>query len=497
MTQANWKKPLILAATLLVLGSFAYWLEFSHKPQKEEREEQSKKLFKLKDAAVAKITIVNGSKRIVFQCTDLEKKLCKPGDSSRWDMLEPLKLKADDMNVNSLLTAANQLSSTETFDLASESAEKRKQLLAEYKLSGEQRESARKLEITLAQGGTESVTLGDTHPIGEGIFALAAQDESKVYLVGSYFKSNFDKELGYWRDKKLFSIGVGQITGFELQGTKAKFSAKRKDNLWSLRVGSQEMPGDIENIDSILSSATFLTAQEFAAENKGDPQGKAALSGAKNFFTLKLETDPSAGGKPIELRLYEKAKPKPLLLATVSSADPVYQLEPGARNRLDKELKEFRLAKLVTATERFTAKKLSFSGAGLGKDPLVILNTDAKWVDQATQKEVDNAKLQNLLDKVSGNRIKEYLPSAPGEAQSQAQGLRLTLFGDKDEKKREILFWKSGDKLYAKDLLAKRKETYLIDPAVTAALPWERNFFNPAPPQASPTPAGAKTGRSP
>ena len=38
----SWGKPLALAVTLVVIGTGAYWLEFSHKPKSEEKEEQEK-----------------------------------------------------------------------------------------------------------------------------------------------------------------------------------------------------------------------------------------------------------------------------------------------------------------------------------------------------------------------------------------------------------------------------------------------------------------------
>src|SRR3712207_7765219 len=46
-----------LAAALFVLGSGAFYLEYKHKPKKEEAEEESKKPFVLKDKAVENLRL--------------------------------------------------------------------------------------------------------------------------------------------------------------------------------------------------------------------------------------------------------------------------------------------------------------------------------------------------------------------------------------------------------------------------------------------------------
>src|SRR4051812_16475208 len=106
MTQVSWTRQLALAVALCLLGGLAYWLEFKHRPAKEAKEEGQKKVFALKDAQIQSIELFDGAKTYRWECKSLSD-LCKPGDNASWQVVEPLKVKADDTNVNSLVSALN------------------------------------------------------------------------------------------------------------------------------------------------------------------------------------------------------------------------------------------------------------------------------------------------------------------------------------------------------------------------------------------------------
>lgn len=487
----NWKNQALMAASLFVLGSFAYWMEYKHKPAKEASEEQTKKLFVLKDKALTSIRVTEGTKVVDLHCLDGAAKLCKPGDNSKWELLEPRKLKADDSNANALVSALNNLTASESIDLKEESSEKRKNLLKEYGLDVATRSAsgAKRITATTADGSV-TLFLGLNHPIGESIFALLDKgpagskpgdhvDENRVYLVPTFFKSNWDHDLSYWRDKKLLTFTSHEVQSFELAGTKTKLKAERTDGKWQLHSGGEEFPGDIENVDNLLSSATYLAAKSFAAESKTDAKGRAALSGARAVvhFTVQLEKGTQASlPPPVTVTLFEKGKDKTKkLLATVSSLDPVYELEPFMKERLDKSLKDLRLAKLITSMDRFTAKRLEASGKPLGVT-LILVNKDGKWQSEDGKTEISHDKANTLLDRLSGNRIREFLTGSAIPA-GEAGGLKIALIDEKGAKLRELSFWSVGDKLYGRDLGAQRKEAFLLDVSIKEELPWSKDHF--------------------
>jgi hypothetical protein len=498
-TQPSWKKQLILASVLFVAGSAAYWLEFSHRPKNEEKEEASKKLFNVKDQPVERMMVHDGARVFALKCVSAGEGLCKPGDNSRWELTEPAQakgLRADDSNANALLSAVNNLNSTEIIDLKEESPEKRASLLKEYGLDPASRaaKDAKRIQV-----GATIAHLGLSHPIGEGIFAVTETDgkidDSKVYLIPSYFKTNFEHDLTYWRDKKIVPFTGAEVASFELEGSKGKVSGVKKGGQWTL---NGALPGDFENIDSLLSAAAFIQARDFLPDEK-------ALAGTKKALTLKLQ--PEAPGEAITVALYEKAGTAPAkkgappathgakLYAKSSNLKGIVELERSVKDRLDKGPRDLRLQKLVTSVERYAIKSIEFSGGPLGAEPLTLAMSEAKWIFSKDKKDANREKVQAFLEKISGNRIQEFLAGAkipPG----QDKGIQVSLGDEKDPKKRRLVFWHSGakkDKLYARDLGSKpgSEEAYLVDPAISQDLPWSRDHFAPPAPAAQPSAAAS------
>ncbi|MCM2323660.1 MAG: DUF4340 domain-containing protein [Oligoflexia bacterium] len=487
MNQINWMRHAALAGLLLVLGAAALWIEFKHRPEKAAREEQAKKVFALKEAQIEAIGLHDGTKTVEFVCTDLSKKLCRPGDNAKWELAAPLKVKADESNVNSLVSSLSFLVPSETISLQEETPEKRAALLKDYGLDPQTRNApaTKRIEVRTQGKGSTVLYLGQPHPIGEGLFALSGSgegspqaNENQVYVIPNHFKANLEHDLTYWRDKKLLTLTSHDIGAFELESGKSRIKGVRKDGQWTLTTGKEELAGDIENIDSLLSGATFLTARDFPSNDKTDTRSRALLKGARPVLTLTLQKNTGTGDAPLVLKLFTAKGPK--LYATLSNLDPLFELELATQNRLRKDVKDLRLSKLITTMERFSAKRLEFSGKPLGSPPLVLINTDAKWT-LTDKTEVDADKVQGTLDKLSGNRIKEFLP-AKSIPKGQEEGLKLTLGDDKAQDKRQLLFWKRDGKLYARDLLSQRNEAFLVDSAVQEGLPWDRNYFKKAPP---------------
>jgi hypothetical protein len=527
MSKPNWGRQLALAFTLVVLGSVSYWLVYNHKVKDEEQEEQSKKIAQIspekKDTQIQTITLDDGAgKRLAVACLDIALKVCKPGSSPKWEMAEPLKVKADDANINSFVSTFNNLGASDTISLKEETPEKKVALLKEYGLDPAAVASGKVREIQMeTSAGNLGIYLGQQHPIGDGTFAViehapAGQkltgkfDQNTVYVVPSYLKTNFEKPVTYWRDKKLLTIGAHEVAAFRLKGTKSDIEATRQNGAWTLKTGGEEVPGDVESIDNLMNGATYLVAKDFASDDKNDAKAKAILRGAHSIITFSLEKDkpaatqaaPSPGASaaavqqqaPILLTLLAKPAAhhekngavQVRLYATVSNQDPLYEVETFAKDRLDKDVKDLRLSKLITSMDRFTAKKMSFEGASLPK-PIHLQMKDSKWIDQESpQTTIDSEKVQGVLDRLAADKVQEFIPlaKAPTDVlKAESQGLTFTLGDETTPAKRKLSFWKLSDKkgagfkLYARDLNSSRKEIFLMDSSASQGLPWDKNPF--------------------
>jgi hypothetical protein len=542
-SKPNWGRPLALAAVLVVLGSLSYWLVYTHKPKEDEQDEQNKKIAQLssekgqdksKDRQIQTITLDNGTgTRLSVACLDVALQVCKPGSSPKWEMAEPLKVKADDSNINSLISTLNNLNASDTISLKDETPEKKVALLKEYGLDPAAVTAGKTRSIQVeTTSGNLGLYLGQQHPIGDGTFVVVEHtdagkkltgqfDQNQVYVIPSYIKTNFDKPTNFWREKKLLTIGSHDVATFHLKDTHADVEGTLQNGQWTLqsKTGSkiEELPGDVESIDNMLNGVAFLVAKDFASDNKTDAKAKAILRGARPIITLSMEkakpATPSPGSSgtpaaeqpaPIVLTLFAKDAHKEKngvvqvrLFATVSNQDPLYEVESFAKDRMDKEVKELRLSKLITSMDRFTAKKLMFEGGSLS-NPIRLAMKDSKWADTDNpQTTIDSEKVQSLLDKLAGDKVQEFIPLAKAPAdvkKGESTGLTFSLGDETAPAKRKIVFWKVADnslenpkdksgkkgagfKLYAHDLNSPRKEIFLMDSSAAQGLPWDKNSF--------------------
>ncbi|MCC7441239.1 MAG: DUF4340 domain-containing protein [Bdellovibrionales bacterium] len=499
----TWKRQLMLAAALLGLGGVAMLYEYVYKPKQEENEELSKKILPFNDAPVDSIAVTGGQVPVRVRCSSTDKGMCKAGDQSTWSMEEPIKATADKANVNSFLSTLKHLSATETVNLKEEPAEKRAKLLLEYGVSESARKDpkTRRVELTLKDGRKYVAWFGNPHPIGEKIFSVSERDgkldDSQVYLVPSYVKSNFEKDLTYWRDKSLITVAAHRVESFTLKNDHLEAEIIKIKGGWDIQLKSGGAPGlyagDLENIDALVTSANYLRAKTFAADAKESAAGRAALAGLKPSVTLtfrfkKGEASDAKAEAPVTLTLYEKAgaagKAEPeKLVGLASNLDPVFELEPSAKARFNKKLKELRVTKLLSSMERFGAKKIEFQGKPLGGSPLALEQKGDQWVYAAAPESLkgkvpEDSAVQKLLDQMSANRIREFLDVVPA---GEAEGLTVTITGDDAAAARRWLLWKHDSRTYARDLKSKRLEAFTIDSLLTEALPWSSGFFSEKP----------------
>lgn len=496
----NWGKPALLAGVLLVAGLVAVWLEYRVRPQRERNEEQSKRIFGFtKEDPVQAITLVDGDRRYVFRCLDLEKKLCRSGDQSTWELEAAQKFPADKSNVNSLLSTLANLTAPDTLDLSTETEEKRQSLLKDYSLdagatSGVSRKS---IEVLLADGKKVTAYIGGTHPIGGRIFVVVERDGTrdygKIWLAPVSIKTPLDSTLTYWRNKNILQhlppIASHEVRAFQLNGPKGSITGARKDGNWliqELKGGKpgEELRGDFDSIDAMTNSAIYLQAKEFSSD---------ALQTLKPLITLRMERDKTGNEKeapaPAIIQFFEKkTKDATRLFARVSGTEQVFEMDPGAKERFNKGVTDLRFSKLLTTVDRFSAKKLRFSSSQWGKAPLEADLKDGKWGAEGA--ELDSDKIQNILDRLTSSRAQSFVSGAQIPA-GESTGLTLELL-DGEKTLSKLAFWRVGQDLFARDLQSPRTEALKMDKSLADPLPFKRDGLEkpkggtPPPPIAAP-----------
>jgi hypothetical protein len=484
-------KPLVLAVVLVVLGGLTYWLEYGKKPKEAQLEAEAKRVFLLKNGAVSRLEIAGASIKpensgraplaITLTCESLAEKLCKSDDASKWQMAAPLKTKADDATVNSVLKNFGNLVSNDSIDLTVETPEKRAQLLKDYGLDSVARANprTRRISITLDGGVRLSAYFGVKHPIGENVFALTASgetaNEGKVYIVPDWQLAVFDQKTSYFRDKALFGFNENDISAFNLAVSKkvhGALGAKRGSDAtsWMLHFGKDDLEGDRETVNAFLSGVAHLTAKDVIAEKHDAPEAKAALLGSKTIYDLKFTT--KSGEK--HLRVLEKKKdpkaPAAILYALIDDQDPVYEVDPYALEKAEKTLDEFRIGKLLNTTERYAIDTIDVDVHGTESfKQHVAKESGGVWMVGGTP--AARGIVEEILDRLSSKIINVYSGSAPSGAL-----LKMTFRKGADPKAEPIAvieFWNDKGKLFARNTHTVKREIVELASDFFTSLPWK------------------------
>lgn len=480
MKQPNWKTPLILSAALLVIGTFAYWLQYSHKPKKDKSELQTKKPIALAadDTQVALIKIKNVHGLIELKCESLAEKKCNGGSLGKWVITNPKSPSgefyvADASSVKEYLNTVTTSVSTEVIDLSEETPEKRKALFTQYGLSDEQRPSPATLFVELIEaddkgnaGKRHTAWFGAEHPIGDKTFVASAVDgavnEKTVFLLSNHTKTSyFSKSLTNFREKALFTFDRQSITEFK----SGKLTAKKINGAWIIN----GHPGSFDHIETVLSAISNAKAIEFV--------DKKTIQGLKPIITYDLK----AGEKNYSLAIYEKKLAEKKVgkeklpaekhyYAQSSEKKELVEVESILRSNIDKSLNDLRNTILFTDAEKVTATRMKVEAKGYSASPEFQYN-GKNWTAVDPTKNWEPAIASKLIDIFAITRIKDFVSPPPAGKEL----MKISIGDEKNPNKFHYSIVEVKDNLYARNLNEKNNEAYLMESSMKLALPKSEN----------------------
>ena len=144
--------------------------------------------------------------------------------------------------------------------------------------------------------------------------------------------------------------------------------------------------------------------------------------------------------------------------------------------------------RLLTAMERFSAKRLTFGGKPVLGEVIVQRDKDDTWINATDKsKKPSEKRMERILDQLSGANIKEFVTKIPA---GESDGLKVSVGDESEPNKRVFVFWKNAGKVYARDLKSKRNEAFELAPSVGDALPWSQEAVTQDPAAAAPAAGG-------
>src|SRR5579884_2163330 len=117
-----------------------------------------------------------------------------------WRMTQPKTYPVDTDSVNSFLSSVSSVD-------ADSVVEEKPADIAQFGLT----QPSVTLTLTLKDGKTRTLLLGDDAPTGSGVYAKT-ENSPKVYALASYTKTSLDKGVNDFRDKRLLTFNQDKLT---------------------------------------------------------------------------------------------------------------------------------------------------------------------------------------------------------------------------------------------------------------------------------------------
>ena len=348
---------------VLALAGFAYiYFVDQHRSSTKEIAEEGNRVVKFERDKITAISIKN---------TEVKMEL-KKDDKGQWQIVEPLKDRADFQAIQQLFTEAEALKYVDKIDNGGKGASKDQ--LKDFGLS----DPATKVRFTGDEKPVELLFGKDTASEGKGYAKL--ENTNAVYVIANALRTQLSKKADDFRDKNLTNIATTQVTKATLKTAAGEIEfQKNKDGHWSL-TKPLKARGDDSKIRDLIAQAANARAESFVADAANlsayglqEPRGTLALvtEGSEQPAVLQIGTNPKDSTEKTYARL--------------STRDAVVVVPKAIESLLDVKPNDLRDKSLVRV-EADIVDRINIEGAG--REKIVIARSGESWVRKAGDKEV-------------------------------------------------------------------------------------------------------------
>jgi hypothetical protein len=276
----NFRTTILLLVVLIAAGVL-YFITTSKEsaepqPSAEKAGGAGKKLLTVANSgAVNKVVITRtGGERLVLE---------RGAGASEWNLVEPVKGPAESWKVDQLVQPLVDLRSTGQTEASGKGVDQPRYVV----------------ELTDKDNKTTKINVGNRSSVGDILYVQVA-GEGKADIVSSAVVEQLEKPASEFRKARLLTTPNEKITGVTISHENQTLKLVKNGENWQI-TEPKPMPGDADQISSLLTSITGLDAAKFVSED------------AKNLAEYGLD-------KPQMTITYTTAPPETQPAATQSSA---------------------------------------------------------------------------------------------------------------------------------------------------------------------------------
>jgi len=372
---------LMVAALLLAgLSGILYWSNH-HPPEKDTAKssaETPSKIFTFNEADVFKIKIKK---------KDADEIVLTKDASGKWEITAPRLLGADQEAASSLLSSLSSISADRTIEDQANN-------LNQYGLGGPVLE----IDVTDKHNKIQKLLIGDDTPTGNAAYATRA-DDSRVFTIASYSKSNLNKGPNDLRDKRLLTIEPDRVGRVELSTKKEDIEFGRNKDQWQI-LKPRSLRADSTQVEDLIRKLTD-TKMDLTGSDV-DTRKTASVFGAGTPVAIAKVTADS-GTQRLEVR-----KNKEDYYARASVLNGVFKVSSDLGQALTKSLDDFRNKKLFD----FGFDDPSKIEVREASKTLILTRAGQDWWSDG--KKMDSASVRLCVDRIRDLSASRFMDSGFG-----------------------------------------------------------------------------------
>ena len=321
---------------------------------------------------------------------------------------------------------------------------------------------ALEVTLTMKDGKTRRILLGDATPTGGGVFGKLDGD-ARVFTVADSTKTSLDKTAKDLRDKRLLTFDSEKISRVEILAKgQAVEVGKNAQNEWQI-VRPRPYRADGFQVEEIVRK---LKEAKMDPSVTDEDAKKVAASYASAQRSAMIKVTDNSGTQQIEIHKNPSDKS---FYAKSSVVEGIYKIGAESGDGLEKGLDDLRNRKLFD----FGFNEPSKVEVRDGDKTFLFTKSGDKW--SSGGKQMDAAGFQMLVDKLRDMTALKFV-----ERTFPAPVLEVTVTSGDGKRVEKVLVTKSGD-----SFLAKRDgepSIYELDAKVVDEIRKAAADVKPAPP---------------
>lgn len=445
----NFKTTIILIVLLLLFGGYYLVFEVWKYEKEEKKKEISQQVLHFESDSVSSIKLKNLHGEFEFEKTE-----------TGWQIRKPVSAEAEKSTITSALSSLKNAKKENEFSVAP--AE-----LKDYGLDAR----ATTIRISLLDGSSDSLRLGDKTPVGTSVFS--AKTDTMVFTVPQTVKTTLDKKLFDWRFKKMLQFAKDDVQRLVVHTPKRKIEFQKKGpKLWE--IVSIKRPAQRRFIDNILNKLRNTNVKAFVDE-EGKNLKKYGLT--RKGYKIELFLGPQQGKKTLFISRRMKNK----YYARDDSRKPVFEIDSTLIKEIDKSIQEFRSKDMAI----FESNDINKFIAQFGDTTFVcVKDTSGDWyLDEPGRPKLKEYSMRSFLTNLEFSQIEKIVSDNVKNLQKYGLDrpqMKAQLFKD-NKKVLEIRFGNiKDDQVYA--MTDQYDSIYLITKSRLnrARLKREEMLLNPA-----------------